>query len=191
MRNRSAAVISSAKFLLLVIWLTAFSSISSAQDYQAQLDARTDPKNISTLFGNLSFLASFAMGAAWVLTGPWLRDAHDRISATHPGQIRQGRAWAVWGWIVPVVSLWFPRQMIGDMLKDKRVDDEGDAIPLNSWWLSWIAFALLSNVQSAMEITNTTIHNPIRPTFEIAGACLLTAAYMVWIRIVKAIDAAS
>jgi len=191
MRDRSAAVISSAKFLLLSIWLSAFASISSAKDYQTQLDAGTDPKNISTVFGNLSLLVSFAMGAAWVLTGPWLRDAHDRISAAHPEQIRLKRGWAVWGWIVPVVSFWYPRQIILDMLRGNLVDEHDEKIPVQQWWLAWLAFQLLSNVQTALTLTSTVHINPIRPTFEIAGACLLTGSYMVWIRIVKAIDATS
>ncbi|MEY3661672.1 MAG: hypothetical protein RLZ49_353, partial [Actinomycetota bacterium] len=30
---------------------------------------------------------------------------------------------------------------------------------------------------------------PIRPELELAGACLLTGAYLVWIRIIKTLDA--
>ncbi|HET9895510.1 MAG TPA: DUF4328 domain-containing protein [Streptosporangiaceae bacterium] len=75
----------------------------------------------------------------------WFRRA--RINA---GQStwRQRRAlrWAFWGWIVPVVSLWFPFQIMGDIwragLPEARRRRTAWLPAL--WWTTWLLSGLTS-----------------------------------------------
>ncbi len=51
-----------------------------------------------------------------------------------------------------------------------------------------MGFALVNNVGIVAAFDATDGYVPIRPELELAGACLLTGAYLVWVRIVKTLD---
>jgi hypothetical protein len=111
-------------------------------------------------------------------------------TATNPTAMRLKRPWVFWSWIVPVVSLWFPKNLIEDLLKSDATDEAKALIGKDTltWWLTWIGFALVNNVGIVSAFDAPDGYVPIRPELELAGACLLTGAYLVWIRIVKALD---
>lgn len=69
----------------------------------------------------------------------WFRRA--RINAEgHGYRQRRARGWAFWGWIVPVVNLWFPFQIMGDIWRaglppaDRRKTAWLPAL----WWTCWL-----------------------------------------------------
>jgi hypothetical protein len=74
----------------------------------------------------------------------WFRRA--RINAEHRGW-RQRRAlpWALWGWILPVLSLWIPFQIMGDIWRAglppsrRRETAWLPALWWTTWLLSWVA----------------------------------------------------
>ena len=90
---------------------------------------------------------------------------------------------------MPVVSLWFPKRLIEDLLNAEGSDDAKSLIGKDSltWWLTWVGFALVNNIGIVSAFNAPADYVPIRPELELAGACLLTGAYLVWIRIVKAL----
>ena len=100
------------------------------------------------------------------------------------------RPWVFWSWIIPVVSLWFPKNLIEDLLKANGSDEAKSLVgkDTRTWWLTWVGFALVNNVGIVSAFEAPQGYVPIRPELELAGACLLTGAYLVWIRIVKALD---
>lgn len=175
------SVLTASQMLLATVWLAALVSIPSAADYQRQLDAGNKAAEIRTMYDSVAFLVSIALIVAWAVTSPWLQA---RVTAS--SQVRLSPGWARWGWVVPIVSLWFPRQIVGDLLKDGSIPRQ----QLNTWWVTWVGFSLISNLQTAMAVTSTVPFNPIQPQYEIAAACLLTASYQVWRQVVLAIDAA-
>ncbi len=73
----------------------------------------------------------------------WFRRA--RINADyHDYPQRRARGWAFWGWIVPIVSLWFPFQIMGDIWRA--------GLPVSRWrrtawlpalwWTCWLISGL-------------------------------------------------
>ncbi|NEA62379.1 DUF4328 domain-containing protein [Streptomyces sp. SID12488] len=55
------------------------------------------------------------------------------------------RAWAGWGWFVPVVSLWFPRRIMLDIWDASTpADARASHALVNAWWTLWLV-ALLTN----------------------------------------------
>jgi hypothetical protein len=164
------------------VWLTAVASIPGAADYQRQLDAGTPATEIRTIFDSVALLTSVTTVVSWLVTSRWLVDR-----VTESGRVRLSPAWARWGWVVPVVSLWYPRQIVGDLV----TGGDPDRQQLNLWWLSWIGFSLINNFQAVAAVTATTPINPIRPQFEVAAACLLTASYQVWRRVISAIESST
>jgi hypothetical protein len=78
----------------------------------------------------------FALGVAYVV---WLRRA--RINAERHGwQQRRASAWAFWGWIVPIVSLWIPFQIMGDIWRAGLPEDRRHKVAWLPalWWTTWL-----------------------------------------------------
>jgi hypothetical protein len=184
-------VIASSSSLLAAVWIVALASIPSAQSYRDQLASGTAADQIITTYDAMTVLIPITMISSWVITSLWLKKLHIAATATNPTAMRLKRPWVFWSWIVPVVSLWFPKRLIEDLLKSDATDEAKALIGKDTltWWLTWIGFALVNNVGIVSAFDAAEGYVPIRPELELAGACLLTGAYLVWIRIVKTLDA--
>lgn len=59
------------------------------------------------------------------------------------------RAWAGWGWFVPVVSLWFPRRiMLDNWDASSPAGSRGSHGLVNAWWTLWLVALLTSRAGS-------------------------------------------
>jgi hypothetical protein len=69
----------------------------------------------------------------------WLWRA--RINAEGCGwQQRRARGWAFWGWVIPIVSLWIPFQLLGDIWRaglPERKRNRTAWLPA-LWWVGWL-----------------------------------------------------
>ncbi len=171
--------------LLLAIWIGAITSISSARSYQDQLDRGIKPADIVTLSGAIGLIVVFAMGAAWIVTSKWLRMLHDESVDRKPGSIRLNRRWTLWGWVVPIVSFWFPKTIIDDLLIERGVDPRSGSTRTTVWWLSWVGFNVLFNASTSLGFNVDPNVVPINPSVEIAAACMLTAGFQQWRSLVQ------
>ena len=165
-------VVTSSRFLLFAAWLVALTSIPSAGEYQAALDKQTPVSQIHTTYDSSTFVLNIALLASWISTARWM--------ATKAGA-PAGAVW--WGWIVPGASLFVPRRFIGKLTGHHIQSGE-----LNVWWGCWLGFSVLANFGLAQSLTSSTPVNPIKPVYELAGVCLLTASYFIWQHIVVVID---
>ena len=183
-------VIASSSSLLAAVWIVALASIPSAQSYRDQLASGTAADQIVTAYDAMTVIIPITMISSWVITSLWLKKLHIAATATNPTAMRLKRPWVFWSWIVPVVSLWFPKNIIEDLLKAEGSDESKSLIGKDTltWWLTWVGFALVNNIGIVSAFDAADSYVPIRPELELAGACLLTGAYLVWIRIVKALD---
>ena len=71
-----------------------------------------------------------------------------RINAERHGYWqRRARGWAFWGWIVPIVNLWFPFQIMGDIWRaGLPAEQRGETAWLPAlWWTSWLLSELGSS----------------------------------------------
>ena len=62
---------------------------------------------------DLAYLTVGLFVAAAILVVIWFYRA--RTNVTGRGRQRLDRAWTVWGWVCPVVNLWFPYQIMSDI----------------------------------------------------------------------------
>jgi len=93
---------------------------------------------------NLVYLTAGLFIAAAILVLIWLYRA--RTNVTGRGRQRHARAWAVWGWICPVVNLWFPLQIMSD-IENTDLPPTGRVAAMRirgAWWACW----LVSNVST-------------------------------------------
>ena len=184
-------VIASSSSLLSAVWIVALASIPSAQSYRDQLASGTAADQIVTAYDAMTVIIPITMISSWVITSLWLKKLHIAATVNNPTAMRLKRPWVFWSWIVPVVSLWFPKRLIEDLLKSEGSDEAKSLIGKDTltWWLTWVGFALVNNIGIVSAFDAADGYVPIRPELELAGACLLTGAYLVWIRIVKTLDA--
>lgn len=77
-----------------------------------------------------------------------------------PDRQRRGPGWAIGGWFVPIVNLWFPFSIAKDILAGSRPPgspDRSGAVLLNLWWTAWIGGFVLGMVYRGMAGDATTI----------------------------------
>ena len=186
----SKRTITSSAWLLGTVWLVALSSVPGAQSYRDQLASGVEVEKIVTIYDSLATLIPIAMIIAWILSTRWLSKLYELAKNADPSAMRLKRPWVFWGWIVPVVSLWFPKLLIEDLLKFRNSEQSNELVGRETltWWLTWVGFALINNVGIVSAFSATPDYIPIRPELEIAGACMLTASYFVWVRIVKSLS---
>jgi hypothetical protein len=183
-------VIAASSSLLAAVWIVALTSMPSAQSYRDQLASGTPADQIITTFDAMAVLIPITMITSWIITSRWLNRLHISATEINESAIRLKRPWVFWSWIVPVVSLWFPKNLIEDLLKANGSEEAKSLVGKDTltWWLTWVGFALVNNVGIVSAFDAPEGYVPVRPELELAGACLLTGAYLVWIRIVKALD---
>ena len=180
-------VIAASSSLLAAAWIVALASIPSAQSYRDQLASGTAADQIVTAYDAITVIIPITMISSWVITSLWLKQLHVKATVVSPTAMTLKRPWVFWSWIVPVVSLWFPKRLIEDLLKADGSEEAKSLVGKDTltWWLTWVGFALVNNIGIVSAFNAPADYVPIRPELELAGACLLTGAYMVWIRIVR------
>jgi hypothetical protein len=116
--------------------------------------------------------SSFAVGvgvvqALWFLVSAtlflaWFRRAYANLAPLGARRLRYGRWWAVGAWVLPVLSLFRPKQLLNDIWRASDPDlppDMGDrwrhrpVSPLLGWW--WLTFLASVLVRS---VTTEAVH---------------------------------
>lgn len=92
---------------------------------------------------------------------------------------RRGSVWAFWGWIVPVVSWWFPYQVLQDVY---RPSTRLSGIEVRWWWAAMVAKLwlgqLLTRLYLGDEITEENLRN-IASVSTVTAALGVVAAFLI------------
>lgn len=178
--------LTSSSALLAAQWVMAAVSIPSANDYANQLADGTTPEKIVTIYDNLSLLITITLVWSWIATTRFLLPLYDQVIQANPEAIKHRRIWVTWGWIAPIISFWFPKRIVDGLLKAKVTQTDQQKLvtrATGTWWATWISFVLINDLSAFNTLTGTA--SPIQPAYEIAAACMLTASYTVWSKILK------
>ncbi|MDN3024461.1 DUF4328 domain-containing protein [Streptomyces sp. S.PB5] len=96
------------------------------------------------LFAVAGVVQTVALLTAAVLFLCWFHRVRVNAEVFDPFGHSKKRGWAVWGWLVPIVNLWFPRRITLDIWAASTpwgaVRSQG---LVNTWWAFWI-ISLLS-----------------------------------------------
>lgn len=85
--------------------------------------------------GTVQLATTVATAVVFVV---WFHRTRVNAEVFAPEYHTRKRGWAIWGWIVPVVNLWFPRQIASDIWNASADDKPRPKGLLNSWWALWI-----------------------------------------------------
>jgi Domain of unknown function (DUF4328) len=113
-----------------------------------------------------------------------------RINAEgHGYRQRRARGWAIWGWIVPIVNLWFPFQIMGDIWRaGLPAEQRADTAWLPAlWWTCWLLSGL--GIFGAGVMANADFVVPhIASDTNTASLCFLAVAGALLIAIIRAVS---
>ena len=128
--------------------------------------------------------------AAFVVGCLWLHTSRAFVVATRPEVIQErGPVWVWLGWVVPVVSLWFPFQVVGGI---RRGSVRGPLRPIGAWWFAWLIFVsslfFRYTVSAGSESFRVTVEMPL-PAVEGVGAAAGIVALVLWIQIIRTVTA--
>lgn len=141
-----------------------------------------------TLLNLLNGLTAVTNIAALVATGLWLLAIRSIAEWTSPGTCQRHAAyWCFLGWVVPVVNLWIPLQVVEDA--SRRVGSR--VRTFWPWWIAWLAlvgFSLFGPSGGEL-ITDADFVGWIRAQQVCAGLAVL--AFVLWWRIVRSSTAAA
>ncbi|MDT0305775.1 DUF4328 domain-containing protein [Streptomyces sp. DSM 44917] len=96
----------------------------------------------------LSSLMILATGIVFIC---WFYRTRVNAELFAPGGQRLGRGWAIGGWFVPVVNLWFPKQIANDVWRSSVPWGRNPRLGLvTAWWVLWLIMSILSGAASVV-----------------------------------------
>jgi Domain of unknown function (DUF4328) len=129
-------------------------------------------------------IAIFGLSILFVV---WFRRA--RINAErHDYRQRRARGWAFWGWIVPIVNIWFPFQIMGDIWRaglpaqQRRKTAWLPAL----WWTCWLLSGLSFGAQAMSANSGPVPH--IAANTQAGSLCFLAIAGAMLIPIIRTVS---
>jgi hypothetical protein len=135
----------------------------------------------------------------WIVGSLWLSRARANAMLIAPDQVRRSAVWAWLGWWVPIVSLWFPKQIVDDSWRitssSAAVGQRGRYRDTSLWWGLWIAYTLLGNYADNLAFKErlwgtNDVHQGVVPALEIVVAILGSLAFAAWVPVVRGLSQA-
>ncbi len=99
------------------------------------------------LVAGAALLQTVALVACAAVFLVWFHRVRVNAEVFSPEGHEMRRGWTVWGWFVPVVNLWFPRRIAGDVWRASVRPGHGEAL-LNLWWAMWLGSWALGRLAS-------------------------------------------
>ena len=154
--------------------------------HQILVDA-LNGERISTQTGSsgnqlLSSLALLVEIVVWVMACLWLTRVRRNAMVLRPHRPRRSDVWIWLGWVIPVVQLWFPKQILDDALGATAQATGMPRIRTGWWWTAWVLSWLLG---VALAVTTVLPPNDgVHATLVALYAVVMAVAGLLWIRIV-------
>ena len=189
-RSPSALAIGAAALAGVVFLIQLASTVTIHPAVESVKDGTfgTDPRAVD-LYDFTGMLLIPAGLAAWIVTSLWLSACRKNAEALAPGEPHQrGRVWVWLGWVVPVVSFWFPFQVVRDI---RRASTGSMGGPLVGWWWAmWLIWLLLGRAIANLDESA----DPIDTLNKLAGlettsAVVAGIALSLWLMIIRQISA--
>jgi hypothetical protein len=125
---------------------------------------------------------------AWVVGCLWITRVRHNAMVLQPHQPRRSEVWIWLGWVIPIVQLWFPKQIIDDVIAATSQATGMPRLRTGWWWAAWLSTWVLGLVLAVATVLppNDGVHAVLAALYAVAT----TVAALLWIRIVGTVSAA-
>jgi Domain of unknown function (DUF4328) len=177
-------VIALSVLVTVFLWLAALLSPSADRAVESALAADGDVTAALASYSAVAVLTLPAWLASWIVTSIWLTKGYRNAEILTPGGQRRSAIWIWLGWIVPIVSFWFPKQILDDVARATS-----SRVSTGPYWAAFVVMALLNSVQFQLS-RRAAEADLVDPTIHFAIAIAATVALALWIVLVRRIGAA-
>ncbi|WP_169950476.1 DUF4328 domain-containing protein [Microbispora sp. H11081] len=125
----------------------------------------------------------------------WLFRARANAEVLCPWPQRRATPWLIFGWVVPIVNFWFPKQIVDDIWTSSKpgaVEESGSLATARrsglvwAWWLAWVVMTLVTRLVSRMyvdaeelpEIRDAAVFDIVGNVLTIGTAALAVAVVL-------------
>ncbi len=159
----------------------AIAAVPAADDSAlATGEGTLTPAGITWVVSFLIFL--LAQLAAYFATCAWLHLVRRNAEVLNPTYIHRYSVGWVWtSWLVPIVSLWFPYQVVADVRGATSPSGRSGVWLLRQWWAAWLFVWILTGASNE---ARASWDAPLQAL----AALLSVAALVAWIRINREIS---
>ncbi|MFI7038629.1 DUF4328 domain-containing protein [Microbispora rosea] len=144
--------------------------------------------------GPVETVAYYATAVMFLI---WLFRARANAETLSPWPHRRARPWLIFGWFAPIVSFWFPKQIVDDIWTSSRpgaIQETGSLAAARrsglvwAWWLAWWVTSFVTRGLSVL-FANSKELPAIRDAalFGVAGNVLTIGAAALAIAVVLTI----
>jgi hypothetical protein len=139
-------------------------------------------------YQTLSSMALLVQVATWVLACLWLTRVRQNAMVLQPRPPRHSETWIWLGWVIPVINLWFPKQILDDVIAATAAGTGMPRIRTGWWWTAWLSSMVLSLVLGVASVLppNDAVHGALVAL----DAVVLAIGLLLWIGIVRRISVA-
>ncbi|MGW1343533.1 DUF4328 domain-containing protein [Kribbella sp. NPDC002412] len=180
-------------------WATAWSDWYSYQTVKQYGDDPDQLAEADLISGSLGIFAALALLAAAAVFVVWLWRVRWNAEMFCRGEHRFTRGWVLGSWICPVVNLWYPKQVVDDIVaaSDPRTPPHTATlrgIPgtrlVWAWWLTWVAGLVTGNIVQRGVIGGATELHELRTNVVLStvSALFTTAAAVLAVILIQRID---
>jgi hypothetical protein len=136
---------------LFAVWadITMYDVTGSFADGDYSDAVQREAEHADTVYVMAGYTQTASLVAAIVVYLIWFHRMRVNAEVFNPFGHSKRRAWVIWGWFVPIVSLWFPRRVMLDIWDASTpVGSRGSHGLVNAWWTLWIISLVASRAGS-------------------------------------------
>jgi uncharacterized protein DUF4328 len=186
------AVVSVCVAAFAISYLSALDGVGGA-GFGALGDIQTAARRLDVGDG-ISFWAWVLCAVVFIV---WTHRAYRNLEPLGASGLRYRSGWAIAGWLVPILAIWRPKQLLNDTWRASdpglpgnasRADWGSRSTPLlmTAWWVLWIVGAFADRVSvrlgdNSLDSARTTLG------IRVGGAACLAAAAVLGVLVVNAI----
>lgn len=142
-----------------------------------------------TAYDTVTLLWAPLIIAAYVVTCLWLWYVRKNVEILRP-QIKHARrrgGWVWAGWLVPVVSFWFPYQIVRDVgtVPPTPMSPASRPPRLGLWWGAWLGSMLTIQIGQSIAMDGDERALEFLGAAESLSAALTVLACVLWVRVVR------
>ncbi|QIQ03351.1 DUF4328 domain-containing protein [Streptomyces liangshanensis] len=132
---------------------SAWGSLLSGSYDEAPDDSYERAESLYGVTGVMQILTLVACAVVFVI---WFHRVRGNAQTFAPDAHSKGPSWAVWGWIVPILSLWYPRRVALDIWTASAPEPHlalarrASSGLINLWWALWLVSRAYGNLASRL-----------------------------------------